>query len=451
MNRSALNDSMQFLNERYKDLVESTGDWLWEVDEHMRFTYCSPQVKQILRRSPDELIGELRWGYMPQQEARRLDEICRPQIMARQPLSLIEYYVEPVLGQDRVYIESTARPYFDSEGKFRGYRGIDREISCRKKLEKQKQHYVDVLGQIEEAALILDKEGRITFQNSRFSKIFGYSPEEIFNKSISLLDAKKKGSLETGNVLEELIRDGSWEGETRRLAKSGKPIPVYLRAKTLEDEDNNLIGFIGTYFDLTPYKKSEKVLRKTLRSTIKAISITVEKRDPYTYGHQQRMANLCVKIAKELGKDSGFIKGLEMGALIHDIGKIHIPGEILNRPGNLTEHEMGMIRTHPKVGNEVVKGLEFPWPIAAMILQHHERLDGSGYPEGRINGDIIPEARIIAVADVLEAMTTHRPYRPAQDISIGLKELQDHCRTHYEPDVVDACLKICAKKSFSFD
>jgi len=205
---------MQFLNERYKDLVESTGDWLWEVDEHMRFTYCSPQVKQILRRSPDELIGELRWGYMPQQEARRLDEICRPQIMARQPLSLIEYYVEPVLGQDRVYIESTARPYFDSEGKFRGYRGIDREISCRKKLEKQKQHYVDVLGQIEEAALILDKEGRITFQNSRFSKIFGYSPEEIFNKSISLLDAKKKGSLETGNVLEELIRDGSWEGET---------------------------------------------------------------------------------------------------------------------------------------------------------------------------------------------------------------------------------------------
>ena len=441
-----------FLNERYKALVESTDDWLWEVDEQMRFTYSSPQAGKMLGCNPEDLIGQRLWDHMSQEEAKRLEAICSPLVKTRQKINLVEYHVYP--GNNRSnkrYIESSATPFFDSSGIFRGYRGLDRDITLRKQLEVNRQNFQDMLAQVEEAGLILDKDAKITYLNENFYRLFGYTPEEILNKPISILDPESDSTaIPTSEVIERLKIAGYWEGETKRLTKSRKKISIFLKVKALKDEDDNFIGYLGTYFDLTPYKKSEKILRKTLSSAIHAISITVEKRDPYTYGHQQRVAWLCVKIARALGKSTDFIRGLEMGAMIHDIGKIHIPGEILNRPGKLTEHEKGMIKTHSMVGYEVVKDLEFPWPIADMILQHHEWLDGSGYPGGSINGAIIPEARIIAVADVLEAMTTHRPYRPARHISIGMKELQDHSGSAYDAEVVEACLGICSKKSFSF-
>ncbi|MBI5782849.1 MAG: GAF domain-containing protein, partial [Gammaproteobacteria bacterium] len=192
-------------------------------------------------------------------------------------------------------------------------------------------------------------------------------------------------------------------------------------------------------------------LKQALVGTIQAVATTVEKRDPYTAGHQQRVAQLCVAIASELGLDPERIEGLRLGALIHDIGKIYVPAEILNRPGRLTAAEFEIIKSHPQVGYDIIKDVKFSWPIAEMILQHHERQDGSGYPHGLKGEAIVHEARILAVADVIEAMSSHRPYRPARGVEPALEEIRRNRGRHYDPEVVDACLRLFERGKFQFD
>ncbi|MEC9347568.1 MAG: HD domain-containing phosphohydrolase [Pseudomonadota bacterium] len=183
-------------------------------------------------------------------------------------------------------------------------------------------------------------------------------------------------------------------------------------------------------------------LASAAMGTVSAVAATVEKRDPYTSGHQKNVAALSVAIAERLGWDRHRIEGLRLGATIHDIGKIYIPAEILNRPGRLSAPEFDMVKTHPAVGRDILKDTRFPWPILEMVAQHHERLDGSGYPAGLSGDAIIPEARIIAVADVADAMTAHRPYRPALGPDAAIAELRRGRGTAYDPAMVDACLAI---------
>jgi PAS domain S-box-containing protein len=196
--------------------------------------------------------------------------------------------------------------------------------------------------------------------------------------------------------------------------------------------------------------RHEQQLRDMLVQTIHSMALTVEKRDPYTAGHQGRVADLAVAIGHELGLSEHSIQGLRLGSMIHDIGKIYIPAEILNRPGRLTPQEMALIRTHPEVGYDIVKDIDFIWPVKEVILQHHERPDGSGYPGGLKGDEIALEARIVAAADVMEAISSHRPYRPALGVERGLEEIRKGRGARYDPDVVDACLGLFAEKRFAF-
>jgi PAS domain S-box-containing protein/putative nucleotidyltransferase with HDIG domain len=195
--------------------------------------------------------------------------------------------------------------------------------------------------------------------------------------------------------------------------------------------------------------KSAERLKESLTDTIRAIALTVEKRDPYTAGHQSRVADLSAAIAGELGLEAERIEGLRLGAMIHDIGKIYVPAEILNRPGRLTAPEFEIIKSHTEVGYDIIKDVKFPWPVADMILQHHERMDGSGYPKGLKGEDIILEARILGVADVVEAITAHRPYRPAIGIAAGLAEIEAKRGQLYDVEVVDACLRLFREKGYT--
>ncbi len=191
-------------------------------------------------------------------------------------------------------------------------------------------------------------------------------------------------------------------------------------------------------------------LASTLIKTVSVIALTVEKRDPYTAGHMQRVAALAMAIGRGMGLDEGTITGLQMGALIHDIGKIYIPAEILNRPGRLSRVEFDLIKTHPQVGYDIVKDVTFPWPVAEMIVQHHERLDGSGYPNALRGEAICLEARILAVADVVEAMASHRPYRASLPLQQALEEIEQHRGTRYDGDVVDVCLRLFREQGFAW-
>ena len=192
-----------------------------------------------------------------------------------------------------------------------------------------------------------------------------------------------------------------------------------------------------------------EILQKSLEQSIQAIADTVEARDPYTAGHQRRVDKLAMAIARELDLPEEKIHGIHLAAVIHDLGKIHVPAEILAKPGKLTDIEFSFIKTHPQAGHDILKGVEFPWPIADMILQHHERLDGSGYPQGLKAEQILLEARILGVADVVEAMASHRPYRAAIGIDKALAEIEQG-RGRYDPAIVDACVKLFREKRFAF-
>jgi len=198
-------------------------------------------------------------------------------------------------------------------------------------------------------------------------------------------------------------------------------------------------------------KRAKQKLQKTLEETIYALASAIEMRDPYTAGHQKRVTKLACAIAKEMGLSKEQIEGIRMAGLIHDIGKISIPSEILTKPGKLNDLEYSLIKTHPQAGYNILKGIEFPWPVAQIVLQHHERMDGSGYPQGLCGKDILLEARILAVADVVEAMSSHRPYRPAYGIDKALEEISKNKGILYDPEVVNACLRLFNQKGFKFD
>jgi putative nucleotidyltransferase with HDIG domain len=195
---------------------------------------------------------------------------------------------------------------------------------------------------------------------------------------------------------------------------------------------------------------SQQRYRAILEQVIDAIGLTVEYRDPYTSGHQHRVAELAQAIGREMGMPEDALEGLRLGALVHDIGKVRLPTEILNRPGRLNELEFELIKTHSEIGSDIIKEVSFPWPVAQMIAQHHERIDGSGYPHGLKGDDMLPEARIIAVADVVEAMVSHRPYRPALSVDKALGEIREGSGRLYDPDVVRVCLMLFEQQNFQF-
>ena len=191
-------------------------------------------------------------------------------------------------------------------------------------------------------------------------------------------------------------------------------------------------------------------LRSAMGGIVQAMALTVERRDPYTAGHQRRVSDLARGVAAEMALSAHQIDGIRMAGLIHDLGKICVPVEILSKPGQLSEIEHALIKDHPQVGYEILKEIEFPWPVAQIVLQHHERIDGSGYPAGLCGEDILVEARTLSVADVVEAMASHRPYRPTLGRDMALEEISQNRGVLYDPDVVDACMKLLLEKDFQF-
>jgi len=197
-------------------------------------------------------------------------------------------------------------------------------------------------------------------------------------------------------------------------------------------------------------QQSYKRLRKTMEDTIYTIGKIAETRDPYTSGHQKNVSQIATFIAQEMKLPQDKIEGVRIASLVHDIGKISLPAEILNKPTKLSKIEYSLIKEHSQTGYDILRSIDFPWPIAQIVLQHHERLDGSGYPQGLKGEDILMEAKILGVVDVVEAMSSHRPYRPAWGIDKALEEISKNKSILYDPEVVDACLKLFKKKEFKF-
>ncbi len=244
--------------------------------------------------------------------------------------------------------------------------------------------------------------------------------------------------------------------ELRLLSTSATPLWVRIDAALATEEETGKPVCRALMSDITQHKQAEQnlqdileSLRKAVRSTIQVIISTVEARDPYTAGHQRRSADLARAIATEMKLSQDRIEGIRIACSIHDLGKLSIPAEILSKPRKLTEDEFSLIKEHARKGYDILKNVESSWPLAEIVYQHHERMDGSGYPRNLKGDEILMEARILAVSDIVEAMASHRPYRAALGIDAVLKEIDDNRGILYDPEAVDACLNYSGKKVFN--
>ena len=311
---------------------------------------------------------------------------------------------------------------------------------------KEREHWFStVLQSIGDAVIATDKNGNVTFMNFVAESLTGDDKEKALGKKLTDRFHIK--------VLNEKGLDINKAGQALLIDRKKTEIPVDYSKAPIKDRKGNNLGSVLVLRDVTERMLAQKELKQSfekvqriLEEIIQAISRIVEARDPYTAGHQQRVANLACAIAEEMGLSKDQIDGIRMAGAIHDIGKLYVPAEILSKPTKLSDAEMEMVKSHPQVGYDILKGIEFPWPVAEIVLQHHERMLGDGYPAGLRGEDILIEARILAVADVVEAMSSHRPYRPALGIKKALEEISTYRGYYYDPVVVDACVELFSKK-----
>jgi PAS domain S-box-containing protein/putative nucleotidyltransferase with HDIG domain len=301
-------------------------------------------------------------------------------------------------------------------------------------------------------------KGEFTYINPAIETILGYKSEEILGKYFGDI-AKKEDALRYDKAFQE-VRNGKQtikEDIVILIHKDGSERYFSISGAPSFDSKNNFIGLVGILKDLTDIRKSEMELKRSfeklesvMSSTIDAISIIVESRDPYTAGHQRRVTQLATAIAGDMGLSDEKIDLIRMGSLIHDIGKIYIPAEILTKPTRLNDIELSLIKSHPLVGYNILKQVDFIPAIVDMVYQHHEKIDGSGYPLGISGDEILLESRIITVADMVEAMASHRPYRAAMGTKAALEKIKQQRGITLDASAVDTCLKLFEEKGFKF-
>jgi PAS domain S-box-containing protein len=308
------------------------------------------------------------------------------------------------------------------------------------------------------AVIEWDTDFKILKWNASAERIFGYTKAEAVGRHAAFIVPQAfKDQVE--KVWADLLAGrGGQRSTNENITKDGRAIYCEWYNTSLVGVDGQVIGVTSLVQDVTDRQKAEESLREglaklrtTLKASIDSLASAIEMRDPYTAGHQERVTRLARAIAGEMDLGEDRCEAIEIAGVIHDLGKLYVPAEILSKPTKLTELEYAMIRMHAQAGYTILSKIDFPWPIAQIVHQHHELVNGSGYPQGLAGKEILLEARILCVADVVEAMSSHRPYRPALGIGAALEEIAQKRGILYDREVVDACLRLFRERHFKFE
>jgi PAS domain S-box-containing protein len=329
-------------------------------------------------------------------------------------------------------------------------------------LKASRNFLMKVMDTVPSCIFIKDAEKKFVMANKAFADLYQIPPKQIVGKTEKDLVSEN----ENNKVRTELFNEGNelvlQKKETILIPEQLLTMPdgkelwfQTTKVPMLTPKGEDVV--LGVAVDITSRKKiteelkqSNIRLKKLLEETVNGLVSAMEMRDPYTAGHQRRVSYLACKIAEEMKLPQNQIDGIRIASLVHDIGKIYVPSEILSKPGKLSDAEMNLIKTHPKAGFDILCRIQFPWPVANIVLQHQERKDGRGYPDGRAGDEIMLEAKILSVADVVEAIASHRPYRPALGIDVALGELDKNRGILYDENVVDVCLDLFRNDKFKF-
>ncbi len=447
--------------ERYRLLYEYAGNAIFTYDLNFKMIDVNKIACDFTGKRREDLIGRnfLELDIIPASETAVIRKDC-DQLTSGAKNQVVISKLHFKHADGRYSIMEVTGTAIHREGKIVAITNVCRDITERERLlvalEESEEKYRTLVEHSSDGIFIYAEEN-FKFVNEQLCRITDYSREELYSinpakiiypndrEKVKEIDLRRKMGEEVPKAYD--VRIVTKHGDirycefavTKIVYQSGEANLVSVRnitdRKQMEDELQQSLG----------------KLEKTIQNTLEAMAKIQEARDPYTTGHQLRVAALAQEIAKEMYLPEEWVRGIQVAALIHDIGKIYVPAEILSRPSKLTTSEFALVKTHPSVGYDILKTIEFPWPIADVVLQHHERLDGSGYPRGLKTGNIMLESQILAVADVVEAMSSHRPYRPAHSLDMTLDEISKNKGRLYESDVVDSCLWLITGKGFKFN
>jgi len=445
-----------------------------------KILFANRAVEAVFGWKPEELQGRgTRILYRSEEEYEEIGRHFYP-VLERQRTHSEEYPCRHRDGHDILCFVSTSRIGTDLQEK--GIVATYEDITLRKRAEEALKGSEERLRAILQGSptptFVIDRGHRVIGWNRALEVLTGVRSGEVVdteNHSVALYGEKRP-------TVADLLVDGAvdpsaeirkWYGTRYRRSAlleeafeatgpftfpGREPRWLHFTSAAVRDGRGTLVGAVETMTDVSALKRAEEELqltverlRKATAGIIRAIDRIVETRDPYTAGHQHEVARLASALAQEMALPADTVEAIYVAASIHDLGKIYVPAEILSKPGHISDIERGIIRTHPQVGYDILKSIDFPWPIAEIVLQHHERLDGSGYPRGLRDGDIRIEARILGLSDVVESMGSHRPYRPTLGMERALAEIRKNRGTLYDPEVVDACLRLFEEGRFAFE
>ena len=445
---------------RYKTILESIDIGYYEVDLKGNLTFFNDALCRISGYSREVLTGIGFRAYTEPATVQAVFEAYNQVYQTGKPGKGMDY---EILTKDggRKFIDTTIAPLRDSKENIIGFHGIVRDMTERRQMKdaiaKSELKYRAIVENAQEGIFQLSPRNRRTSVNRAFAGMLGYDSAEEAEEAISSIPkqvyVRPDEYWRIRNIVE---KEGGIKGfETEFYRKDKTRLWVSMSISSIRDEADGLLYYHGIVEDITLKKKLEQErqdsidrLRKSLGATINAMSATVEARDPYTAGHQRRVADLARAIATEMKLSRDQIDGIRLAGMIHDLGKISVPSEILTKPTRLTELEFELIKTHSEAGYNILKDIDFPWPIARIVLEHHERIDGSGYPQGLKGNEILLESKIISVADVVEAISSNRPYRPAFGLKPALEEIAKNSGIIYDEEVARACRKLFEEKRY---
>ncbi len=442
---------------RLAAIVESSGDAIVSRGMDGKIVSWNAAAEHMFGWSQQEAIGQPITIIVPPERSGELRPIIE-RVIAGETLGVVDSLHLRKDGS-RIDTSITVSAIRDVQGIVTAISLIYRDITDQKRAETalhESEQRSRAMIEQSISGFYMIRDDRFTYVNSRFAEIFGYAaPDEIVGKSPSELVAAKDRATVAGNIRRRLA------GEMKSLSysftgvrKDGKEVEVGVHGSLATYQGRPVI--MGLLQDISERKRAEDEIRRyvaqleqAMQSTINVVATIGELRDPYTHGHERRVGEIAAAIGTEMGLDQNQVEGIRIAGYMHDVGKIAVPAEILAKPARLSKAEFELVKDHAQQSYEILKTVPFPWPVAETAWQHHERLDGSGYPRGLKGEEIVLEARVLAVADTVEAMSSHRPYRPGLGLEKALAEIEKGGGKIFDPRVVDACLRLFREKRFA--
>jgi PAS domain S-box-containing protein/putative nucleotidyltransferase with HDIG domain len=451
--------------EIFRTLIEKANDGFTIIQDG-KVVFVNSEICRTIGFSAEEIIGEPFIKFVSSQQVDLVSSLYKRRMAGEK---LPDRYETELKHKDGNIIP------VDINASIIEYEGRMADMAIIRNISDKKQAEMKIKEAERRYRLLAENAGDViwtvnlqmcpTYISPSITRLLGYSVEEAMARPMASVFTPDSYKIAMNALAEEMAIEKLEHRDLSRtrtldlelISKNDSIIPVEIKYSLLRDENGCPREILAIARDETRRRESEEQAKRSIEklfqameNTIQAIAMITEMRDPYTAGHQRQVAELACAIASELRLSQDQITGLRLTGLIHDIGKVRVPSEILTHPDGLSEAEFTIIKMHPALGYEILKTIEFPWPIAKAVYQHHERIDGSGYPLGLTGNEIILEAKILAVADVVEAIASHRPYRPARGINEALDEISKKKGKLYDSKVADACVKLFQEGKFKF-